>query len=374
MLGLQKQNLSVKEKTNQIKPFFITGNGCLYNGNSLKILKHLPNESIDCVLTSPPYWALRDYETEKQIWDDSYEVCSHIWKDNFCINCGAWHGELGLEPTYELYLKHLIDIFNEIKRVLKPTGTCWVNLGDTYGGSGAYNKEKSSNLKQRIDGSKKYTNRNIAPKSLLQLPFRFSIKMTENGWLLRNTLIWHKPNAMPSSVKDRFTVDFEYLFFFTKNKKYYFEQQFEPYKNGKDVEYRKWLRENKTYSTKKPYKKNTPFCHQLNHKAWDNDKSLSRGKNSVMKVNPNGRNKRCIWTIKTKPYQEAHFATYPEELCSIPIKAGSPKKNAVVLDPFFGAGTTGLASEKLGRKWIGIELNNDYCNIAKKRINKKINQ
>lgn len=155
-------------------------------GNCAEILKTLPSESIDCVVTSPPYWGLRDYKTEPVEWPD------------------GWRGQLGLEPTPQLYIQHLVGIFDEVKRVLKDTGTCWVNLGDTYGGT------------TKTD------------KSLAQIPSRFAIAMTDAGWILRNEIIWWKRNCMPSSVKDRFTVDFEKLFFFVKSKKYYFEQQLEP--------------------------------------------------------------------------------------------------------------------------------------------------
>jgi len=149
----------------------------------LRIFRELPDESVDCIVTSPPYWGLRNYNN-----------ISKSWKD--------WKGQLGLEPTFNMYINHLCDIFDEIKRVLKSSGTCWVNIGDRYSTS------KSG----------------IISKCLIGIPFRFTIEMINRGWILRNTIIWHKPNAMPSSVKDRFSVDFEYIFFFVKNQEYFFDQ------------------------------------------------------------------------------------------------------------------------------------------------------
>ena len=184
----------------------------IHHGNCLDLLRQMADESVNCVITSPPYWGLRDYGLEPVVWD------------------GAWRGSLGLEPTFELYIEHLIQIFNEIKRVLRKDGTCWVNLGDTYGGSGGYGDitgfdKSATGFHQRNDGQKKQAGRVIAPKCLLQIPSRFAIAMTDAGWILRNTIIWHKRNCMPSSAKDRFTVDYEVIHFFTKSKKYWFEQQ-----------------------------------------------------------------------------------------------------------------------------------------------------
>ena len=164
-------------------------------GDSVEVLKGMPNEIIDMCITSPPYFGLRDYGAD---------------------------GQIGLEYTIKEYIDRLIAVFDEVKRVLRPTGTCWVNLGDSYGGnttSGPGHKELPNTEK-------------LPDKCLLQIPARFSIAMTDSGWILRNTIIWHKPNSMPSSAKDRFTNDFEYLFFFTKNKKYYFNQQFDALKQS----------------------------------------------------------------------------------------------------------------------------------------------
>jgi len=224
-------------------------------GHALNVLPKLPSESVNYVATSPPFWSLRDYGVDSVIWDGDKD-CKHIWgnklnpagyrsndnnpgklqsiatqnrndrqKSNFCLKCGAWKGSLGLEPTFDLYIKHLCDIFGEVKRVLRKDGTCWVNLGDSYGGSGnaSGHTENTKNLGYKTSemgatkGNQK-TTRKYA-KSLLDIPYRFSIEMTNRGWIKRNTIIWYKKNCMPSSANDRFTIDFEYLFFFTKSNK-----------------------------------------------------------------------------------------------------------------------------------------------------------
>lgn len=288
----------------------------IIQGDALVELKKLPDQSVDMVMTSPPYWALRDYGVE---------------------------GQLGLEPTFQEYITKLCDIFDEVKRVLKKEGTCWVNMGDTYGGIGDKGDYKDPKYKEGRNGQSKAINKPATQKSLCQIPSRFAIEMCNRGWILRNEVIWHKPNCMPSSVKDRFTVDFEKIFFFVKSKKYYFETQYD---------------RTKTYDENQRDRDNT----RLNNVP-------GRTKMNGLKFNNyKFRNKRCVWRITTKPYKEAHFATYPEELCETPIKAGCPE-GGIVLDPFFGAGTTGLVAKKLDRSFVGIELNPEYIKIAEARIN-----
>ena len=303
----------------------------IYQGDALEVLKTFPDESIDMVMTSPPYWALRDYGVENQ---------------------------LGLEQTFQEYINKLCDIFDEVKRVLKKEGTCWVNMGDTYGGSGAGTwQNKPADAKSKEVYTMPYGKSSVSKmrgtsqdKCLLQIPSRFAIEMTNRGWILRNEIIWHKPNCMPSSVKDRFTVDFEKIFFFSKNKKYYFETQYEKFisnqydrnrmKNARTEYGGKWAQESGG--------------------AIKNQRAFVAG-------NKEGRNKRCVWRICPKPFKEAHFAVYPEELCLTPIRAGCPEKG-IILDPFFGAGTPAVVAKKLNRNYIGIELNPEYIKIAEHRL------
>ena len=270
----------------------------IYQGNCLEVLKTFPNECIDMIITSPPYYALRDYGVD---------------------------GQIGNESTFQEYINKLCDIFDEVKRVLKNDGTCWVVIGDSYDG----NKRGKTDLK--VSEATKYSCENLIKKTqlqnkcLLQIPARFAIEMTNRGWILRNEIIWCKPNVMPSSVKDRFSVDYEKIFFFSKSTKYYFEQQKEPMKT--------------------------------------NDINPPRGSKDLM------RNMRCVWNINTQPFKGHHFATFPEKLVETPIKAGT-KKGGIVLDIFMGSGTTGVVAKKLGRNYIGIELNEKYVEMAERRISK----
>lgn len=292
----------------------------IIQGDALEVLKKLPDESINMVMTSPPYWALRDYGID---------------------------GQLGLEPTFQEYIEKLCNMFDEVKRVLKKDGTCWVNIGDTYGTqSGAMRDgkfgEKNTNNQQMIQPPGKH-------KSLSMIPARFAIEMIERGWILRNTVIWHKPNCMPESVKDRFTNDYEYLFFFVKNKKYWFEAQY-------DNSVRDWANTGGSI---------------LNDTAWHKGAHGKDRKRYKPVSDTTKRNKRSVWTIPTKPFTDAHFAVYPEALCVTPIKAGCPE-GGVVLDPFFGSGTTGVVARKLGRNYIGIDLNPEYIKIAERRLAQQV--
>jgi DNA modification methylase len=303
----------------------------IYQGDSLEVLKSFPDESVNCIMTSPPYWALRDYEVD---------------------------GQLGLEPTFDEYIMKLCNIFDEVKRVLKKDGTCWVNIGDSYSGSGDSSKNpdwENNRLEQFKPPSKDNIKYTLESKNLCNIPARFSIEMQNRGWVLRNEIIWFKPNCMPASVDDRFTVDFEKLFFFVKSRKYYFEQQFEPMKSeSKDIyEYRFW--------------QSGKMCDDRHHPGGASDTP------GYKNFNDGNRNKRAVWTITTKPFSGEHFAVYPEELCETPIKAGCPK-GGIVLDPFFGAGTTGIAALKQDKKFIGIELNPEYIQIAEKRLKPYLEQ
>ncbi len=291
---------------------------------------------------------------------------------NFCLSCHAWKGELGLEPTIELYIGHLILIFNEVKRVLKKTGTCWVNIGDSYNantGKG-YPGTGQINMPFESRNTKMPQPNGISAKSLCAIPERFMLAMMDNSWIARNDIIWYKSNPMPESVKDRFTGTYEHLYFFVKNKKYWFEQQFEkaeyPFEG-------KWS--------------------QTDNKDYQDNQGMAARKLHEF-VNNGTRNKRDVWEINTEPYPEAHFATYPEKLCETPILSGCPSKictttctkceksgvidnrcpdresPGTVLDPFAGSGTTLLVAKRLNRKSIGIELNESYCKLAQQRISK----
>lgn len=311
-------------------------------GNCLDVLKDIETASIDVCITSPPYWGLRDYKSEPVVWGGSPD-CEHDWdrcinsniengaQSSYCLKCGAWKGQLGLEPTPHEYVKHLLSIFDEVKRVLKPTGSCWVNIGDTYNGNKNGNTDENKNKKVCGD---------IKNKSLVQIPSRFAIAMTDNGWILRNECIWHKPNVMPQSVKDRFTVDFEKLFFFTKEPTYYFNQQKEPLKHPNVIS-----------QFGKQKKGNTNF--KYSGKLYDATKL-------------DGKNVRTTWSIPTTPSKEEHCAMFPIALIDIPIKSCCPQ-GGIILDPFCGSGTTLEYCRKHSINGIGIEINPKFKKIIDRR-------
>ena len=409
-------------------------------GDVTKILKTFPDECIDMVMTSPPYWGLRDYGDDTAVIWDGDENCKHEWQNKdykrrsndtpasinrwnekvfeelrrdknisnaFCSKCGAWRGQLGLEPTIELYIKHLCDIFDEIKRVLKKEGTIWINLGDSYSstaGGGVNIPTKvykqslsySEHTKMIKSGEYQQLKTNIPAKSLCCIPERFMIEMINRDWILRNKIIWHKKNCMPSSAKDRFTADWEYILFFSKNKKYYFKQQFEEYKTSsilrahygsysqktdKGIHGGMTLRTQKKQfkkilrSTKIPQKDaelfGSPRARYYRMPPIGGKKQTEGNQNSTYSGNQpewkQGANKRCVWTINTKGFSGAHFAVFSEELIQTPILAGC-SENGIVLDPFIGSGTTGLVARKLGRNFIGIEIKKKYVEIARKRL------
>lgn len=305
----------------------------ILQGDALTKLKELESESVDCIITSPPYWALRDYKVD---------------------------GQIGIEKTIDEYIYNLIKIFDECKRVIKKEGTCWVVLGDTYAGTGHkgdYKDPKNENGRNGQEIALNNKVKGISSKSLCMIPERFAIKMIDNGWILRNKIIWHKRNCMPSSAKDRFTIDYEYIYFFTKSQKYYFKTQYEPNQGNESG----W-----TKQRMKTGKNNTFYKNKEMIKKYIFTKS-----NYL--INPLGRIKRCVWTINPKPFPDTHFAVFPEELVRQCLDAGCPE-NGVILDCFMGSGTTALVALKNNRQFIGIELNPDYINIANKRIDPYLKQ
>ena len=304
--------------------------------DALTGLRSLPADSVDCIVTSPPYWQMRDYGLDGIEWAD------------------GWFGQLGLEPTREMFIGHLVTIFDECRRVLKARGSLWVNLGDSYNNSLKYSLKPApqtiskgnnrsfvygKNLKSRTSGPPQ--------KSLCNIPGRFADEMIERGWVLRNEIIWHKPSCIPASVRDRFTVDFEKLFFFTKQGDYYFEQQFEPY----------------AASTPARYKRGFDVTGAKNSVY----RSLSGAPCGVKEMNPKGRNKRTVWRLSTENNREMHFASFPSKLVETPIAAGCPV-GGIVLDPFMGSGTTAVVAKRMGRRYIGFEPNPDYVEIANRRV------
>ena len=320
--------------------------GLLYLGDSIEELKRLGAGSIDCCITSPPYWMKRDYEGEEE--------------------------QLGLEPDYRNYLDNLCAVFNEIKRILKPSGNLFVVIGDSYysrsKGVGGPSVKQVSNRGSRFKAPK--IPKLMPDGALMDLPSRFAMKMVDEcGWIKKHNVVWHKPNAMPSSNKKKFTVDFENVYHFIKDpKRYYFKTLYEPFVEGTDAMYRKKLRANKEYKVKEPYKNNTPYKHnkvritsqESPNRMWDDSESLERQLEQ-------GRIRRSVWSCNTTKYRGSHAATYPEELIAPLLEAGCPEKGRVI-DPFMGAGTTAVVAVKQNKEWTGIELSEQYCSDTITRV------
>ena len=300
-------------------------------GNCIDKIKELEDSSIDCVVSSPPYFGLRDYGV---------------------------NGQFGLEKTYQDYLANTVKVFETFKPKLKDTATIWWNVGDSYNQNQSagdrvskYSKKQKTN--QGNLGFKIESQKNLKVKDLLMIPNRVAIALQESGWYIRSEIIWHKPNPMPESVRDRPTSAHEKIWLITKNKKYYYDAD----------------------AIREPVAEAT--ITRLSEKNLKNQKGSTRG-NGGMKSNGNmkpvgnmeTKNKRNVWTITTKPCKEAHFATFPKDLIEPCIKAGCPE-GGVVLDPFGGSGTTGIVAQSLNRQAILIELNPEYIEISKNRIDKE---
>ena len=472
--------------------FHQTESGIIYQGNSLDVLKSMVSESVDVCVTSPPYWGLRDYGTAD--WQGGDADCDHKGKPfatkanvnkntngsndtknaadrefykETCPKCGAVRvdSQLGLEKTPEEYVANMVALFREVRRVLKADGVLWLNLGDSYFGSncgyGDTRKNNSVSIPEVYGSCKKPQASQGKPKDLVGIPWRVAFALQADGWYLRQDIIWHKPNPMPESVRDRCTKSHEYIFMLTKSAKYYFDSDAikenantaphkmggkqtckdrndgnrqdviigDGYRNKRSVwtvdskfesidieaEHRQgmhkergsgivekrnlpdktvfidtirkhftlnqlveltgepktliehWFRRDEcfSYPTKEAWEKvNTDLFPELLEVWFESD--------AIDKNNSGYRNKRSVWTVSTKPYKEAHFATYPPDLILPCILTSKP--NAVILDPFFGSGTTGLVAVQNGRKYIGIDLNKDYCEIAVNRISKELEQ
>lgn len=271
------------------------------NGEALKALRKLPSSIVQTVVTSPPYYGQRDYCSDNQV---------------------------GIEQSPEEYLNRLVDIFDEVRRVLKDDGTLWLNIGDKY-----------------IDGN------------LAGLPWRLAIALKERGWILRSDIIWHKPNAMPSSVQNRPTTDHEYIFLFSKSAKYYYDADAirEPHVTFSEKSKMRGGRNHLGKRGGTPEKGKNSGNSNLHRGRWD------------QAFHPKGRNKRTVWEVPLSKFRQAHFAVFPEKLIEPCILAGS-SQGSLVLDPFFGSGTTGLVSISKRRRFLGIELNREYCEIAVSRI------
>jgi len=349
----------------------------ILQGNCIDKIKELEGNSIDCVVTSPPYWGLRDYGTGTWIGGD--KNCPHkrltkISKDtktghagmfkkgnvvgdaiykNYCPECGAKRKDeqLGLEETYQEHIQNIVELFRAIKPKLKDSATVWLNYGDSYAATvnGTKVKDIENDDRGFVDKPFSTIQGSIKPKDLVMIPNRIAIALQDDGWWIRSEIIWHKPNPMPESVRDRPTSCHEKIWLITKSKKYYY-----------DADAIKEQASGRIAGNKKPQK--------------GTDQKFSETKQGLLKAQQKPyyfKNKRNVWTITTKPCKEAHFATFPKDLIEPCIKAGCPE-GGIVLDPFGGSGTTGIVAALNNRNAILIELNQNYIDIANKRIEKEV--
>ena len=329
----------------------------ILQGNCIDKIKELEDNSIDCVVSSPPYFGLRDYGV---------------------------NGQFGLEKTYQDYLANTVKVFETFKPKLKDTATIWWNVGDSYS-SGS----RTSTTNQSLRGNKNYgvtrtpIQKNIKEKDLLMIPNRVAIALQEAGWYIRSEIIWHKPNPMPESVRDRPTSCHEKIWLITKNKKYYYDHEAikEPITDTTAIRLlQKNIDNQKGSSRANGGMKSNGNMKAMGRKKFDKnmggsgtsfvDHSGYKKADGTYMINPT-RNKRNVWTVTTKPFKGSHFATFPKDLIEPCIKAGCPE-NGTVLDPFGGAGTTGIVSALNNRNAILIELNHEYIKIAEDRIEKEL--
>ena len=294
-------------------------------GDCRETLKNVTNSSVQMCVTSPPYYGLRDYGGEKN--------------------------QIGQEQTPEDFIDELVKVFSIVRDKLKDDGTLWLNIGDSYynyrpSKGKSYPKQTVSKTKQDLpDYSSKRNNKlsNLKEKDLIGIPWMLAFALRADGWYLRQDIIWHKPNPMPESVKDRCTKSHEYIFLLSKNKKYYYDNE----------------------AIKEPVKQDWGTRNRANGKYHNSGSGLQP--HSGLTKSYTTKNKRSVWSITNKPYKHAHFATFPPDLIVPPILAGS-KKGDIVLDPFMGSGTTGMVAKQHGRYFVGCELHDDYSELIRQRM------
>lgn len=306
------------------------------NGDCREVLRTLAPDSIDCIVTSPPYFGLRDYGVE---------------------------GQIGLEGLPSHFVASMVSVFSECKRLLKPSGNLWINMGDCYSAGGRGGGNKQTTNAGSITGRKDTPG--FAAKQLLGIPWRMAFALQDDGWFLREDIIWSKPNCMPESVKDRCTRSHEFIFHLTKSPIYYFDSDAiaEPAIYAGIVGMDETGFKDATSYAGKHKRSDKQRGHGRRHAGF-NDRWDKMSKEQQCSGK---RNKRSVWTIPVSGYDGAHFATFPTDLIEPCIKAGCPE-GGTVLDPFGGAGTTGLVADRLGRSAILIELNPEYAAMARNRI------
>lgn len=287
---------------------------------------------VQTCVTSPPYFGLRDYGID---------------------------GQLGLEDTPEAYVENMVEVFSLVRELLTDDGTLWLNLGDCYAGAGGMGSFVDGKAKKGMEVIKQYSRNKpmagLKPKDLIGIPWRVAFALQADGWYLRSDIIWNKPNPMPESVKDRPTKSHEYIFLLAKNQKYYYDYKAILEEANYDGRKDTMMKGSDKYKNGFVPNQSEQTFHARGHERWQEDEEGNKL-----------RNKRSVWTVNTKPYKEAHFATFPPKLIEPCILAGSMVGD-IVLDPFFGSGTTGEGASKLGRDFIGIDINPEYEKLQKER-------
>jgi len=299
-------------------------------GDALNVLRTLPDNFLHCCITSPPYYALRDYGAE---------------------------GQIGREDTPAQYVARLTDVFSEVRRVLRPSGTLWLNIADTYAGKGNQGDSVDPKYPNGRTGQTVAINRRVEgckAKDMIGIPWMLAFALRDSGWYLRSDIIWMKANPMPESCKDRPSRCYEHVFLLTKSRSYYYDAAAiaEPVAESTPMRMRRKFGKNK-YSAGIPGQA---------HQHLNDYRPNGYAEEDI----PLLRNKRDVWQINSVPYKGAHFAAYPPKLVETCLLAGCPQ-DGIVLDPFLGSGTTAAVAKQMGRHYIGIELNPDYCELAKQR-------
>ena len=292
-------------------------------GDALEQLRTLPSESVHTCVTSPPYYNLRDYGIA---------------------------GQIGRETSVEEYLQKLVRVFREVRRVLREDGTLWVNMGDSYATRSG--KQPPTNTRNSYGHTEKRTPQGYKYKDLIGVPWQLAFALREDGWYLRQDIVWYKTNAMPESVKDRCTKSHEYIFLLSKSERYYFNAAAirEPVTSIKGNA--------RTFRGGGAY---------VGGKCYSNSACVERKSHGNCENQAGYRNKRDVWPVSTTGFRGAHFAVFPEKLIEPCVVAGCPE-SGIVLDPFMGSGTTGVVAKRLGREFIGIDLNSEYVEISANRI------
>ena len=330
----------------------------ILEGDCRDLLASIPDASVNCCVTSPPYFGLRDYGVD---------------------------GQMGLEASPDEFISGMVDVFRDVRRVLHDDGTLWLNIGDSYAGApggfqGKNGQRASRTFTARIDHDKR--SEGFKPKDLIGIPWMLAFALRADGWYLRQDIIWSKPNPMPESVQDRCTKAHEYLFLLSKGPRYFFDQEAiaEPIAAASVARLAQNVDQQlgsdrvpgKTNGRMKAVGKGNARTFRgggayTGGKSFNNSASAGRDSHGNAPNETGMRNRRSVWSVATQPFKEAHFATFPPALVEPCILAGCPI-GGVVIDPFFGAGTTGLVADRLQRDCIGIELNPAYADIARRRI------